>query len=569
MPDLIPDSPPPTVDTEALISPGRYRKILLLAVLTVSVVAIGPLLLVTGLDYSQSKDAFGAEQARQRILRVDNASRTLLDFLEQRSSALEYVARDEEPRKLQEEHELSRVLRNLQQSFGGFSDLGIVGRGGDLIGYSGPFELAGRSYLGSPGFLESMGVGVHISDVFLGHRDAPHFVLSVRKRFEAYGEIVLRASIDSEVLTRVVHSLRADSAEDAFILNREGVLQTPSRRHGSVLELARPPLPVDLEDSGQVDYPGGSEGQDVLSYAAVSGSPFVVALVAPASGGGPGLATLRRNLLLFLVLSAILVLGVVVWGARKMVDRMKEADLQRAAAYHRMEYSNKMAALGRLSAGVAHEINNPVAVISEKAGLFKDLLELADAPPPKEKMVDLLDSVLNSAERCGTITHRLLGFARHMEVEAEEIELDSLLREVLSFLEKEASYRRIEVTFDVPENLPTIHSDQGQLQQVFLNILNNAFAAVDDGGRIDIGMAARDARAVEVWIQDDGVGIPDEVLSHIFEPFFSTKKGTGTGLGLSITYGIMRKLGGDVSAQSRVGEGTRFTVVLPLTDGKI
>jgi two-component system NtrC family sensor kinase len=228
-----------------------------------------------------------------------------------------------------------------------------------------------------------------------------------------------------------------------------------------------------------------------------------------------------------------------------------------------MEYQNNMAALGRLSAGVAHEINNPVSIISEKAGLLKDLVLMSDAPPPKEKILALLDSVLRSADRCGGITHRLLGFAKHMQVQTEIIELDVLLREVLGFLEKEAAYRGIRIEFDFPEDPPDIVSDRGQLQQVFLNIINNAFAAVEDGGRIQIGIIEEEAGSVAVWIQDDGVGISEENLAHIFDPFFTTKKGAGTGLGLSITYGIVQKLGGEISVQSQVGVGTRFVVTLP------
>ena len=106
-------------------------------------------------------------------------------------------------------------------------------------------------------------------------------------------------------------------------------------------------------------------------------------------------------------------------------------------------------------------------------------------------------------------------------------------------------------------------SDRGQLQQVFLNIINNAFAAVEDHGRIEIGIRDAGEGKLAVWISDNGVGIPEEHLSRIFDPFFTTKKGAGTGLGLSITYGIVQKLGGEITVQSRVGEGTRFTVTLP------
>jgi two-component system NtrC family sensor kinase len=133
----------------------------------------------------------------------------------------------------------------------------------------------------------------------------------------------------------------------------------------------------------------------------------------------------------------------------------------------------------------------------------------------------------------------------------------------LSFLEKEALFRNIEVKLQLAENLPRIASDQGQLQQVFLNILNNAFAAVDDGGVVTITTWENDLDTVGVSIQDNGTGMSEETLKQIFEPFFTTKRGYGTGLGLPITYGIVKRMGGDIKVQSREKEGTTFTVYLP------
>jgi two-component system, NtrC family, sensor kinase len=183
--------------------------------------------------------------------------------------------------------------------------------------------------------------------------------------------------------------------------------------------------------------------------------------------------------------------------------------------------------------------------------------------PHREKALSLLDSVLGSVERCKRITHRLLGFAKHMDVRVEPIDIPRLLEEVVGFLGKEAEYRNIRITFSVQDGVPSVESDRGQLQQVFLNILNNAVAEVKDGGHIDIAVRAVPDRGVAVAIRDDGVGIPPENLQRVFEPFFTTKEGSGTGLGLSITYGIVKKLGGDITVESEVGVGTCFVVSLP------
>jgi two-component system NtrC family sensor kinase len=150
-----------------------------------------------------------------------------------------------------------------------------------------------------------------------------------------------------------------------------------------------------------------------------------------------------------------------------------------------------------------------------------------------------------------------------MEVEIEVLDLNGLLKEVLGFLEKEAEFRKITVTLELAEDLPRIASDRGQLQQVFLNILNNAYAAVKDGGAITIRTWKEDDDTAAAAVQDNGHGMSDEIKARIFEPFFSTKGGYGTGLGLSITYGIIKKLGGAVRVDSTLGEGTTFTVYLP------
>jgi len=561
--DTIPEAPPPGGDEEPLLSAARYRKILLAAVISVSVVAIAPLLIMTGVNYYQYEQAFQEEQTRPMVRFVTNGKQSIEAFLSERTAALQYVLREETHDGLQDPELLARVLANMKAAFGGFVDLGLIEADGTQVSYAGPYELEGRNYEAYPWFQEVIRQGVYVSDVFLGYRDFPHFVIAIFRETGPGQGFVLRATIDTDFIDRLVRTLLIQPGGDAFLIDHDGILQSRSRSHGGILELAQiPSLPFSNQtELMQLQDDAGET--HVVAYAQVDGSPFILAMVSHGGALQAGWPTLRRNLAIFLAVSVVLILGVVIWGAYWMVNRAREADLHRAATYHKMEYTNKMAALGRLSAGVAHEINNPVAIITEKAGLLKDLLLMSEQMPPKERMVELVDSVLRSADRCGGITHRLLGFAKHMQVQAETIDLDLLLKEVLGFLEKEAAYRELEVVLEFPPDPPTTVSDRGQLQQVFLNIINNAFAAVDDGGRIEIGIREVELGSVAIWVEDDGVGIPEENLAHIFDPFFSTKKGAGTGLGLSITYGIVEKLGGEIAVNSKVGEGTRFRVTFP------
>jgi signal transduction histidine kinase len=262
-------------------------------------------------------------------------------------------------------------------------------------------------------------------------------------------------------------------------------------------------------------------------------------------------------------LSILAILGVIWWVSANLVSRIYEADQRRAAMLHEVEYTNKLASIGRLAAGVAHEINNPVAIINEKVGLMTDLLRHAPEFPQRERFLQQARAIKESVKRVSNITHRLLGFARHLPVRTEEIHLDVLIQEVLGFLGREAEYRNIDIAVNIPEEVPRVLSDKSQLQQVLLNILNNALAAVPDGGAITITVGQENADQVSIQVSDNGKGIPKEDLNNIFEPFFSTKGERGTGLGLSITYGIVQKLGGRIEVDSEVDQGTTFTVCLP------
>ncbi|OIP91082.1 MAG: hypothetical protein AUK24_03450 [Syntrophaceae bacterium CG2_30_49_12] len=543
----------------------RYRRLWKYSVSLTALVSLAPLIIMTVVNYYQYQKVLRVEMIHPISQLASNTKRSLESFIEERISALNLIIHDKSFEDLADQEKLIAVFGNMKNSFGGFVDLGLINAEGYQRTYVGPYELKGKNYRDQDWFHEVSLRGVYVSDVFMGYRNFPHFVIAVKNERAGGSFYVLRATIDAETpIQKIISPLDLRPSTDVFVINREGILQTSSRFHGRILERSSVVAPP-FSSRPEVLEGHTREGQSyLLGYAYIERTPFILMIVAQPQALMKNWLSVRRDLIWFLIGSMVLILLVILWGSTYMVSRLREADLKRAALLHNAEYTNKMASIGRLAAGVAHEINNPLAIINEKAGLVKDLALLTEDFPQKEKIIKIIDSLLANVERCSTITHRLLGFAKRMDVHLETINLELLIREVLGFLEKEASYRDISVDFHIPEGFPSIQSDRGQLQQVFLNIINNAFAAVGEGGKIDISMREeRDGDAVAVTIKDNGHGISEEDLKRIFEPFFTTKKEGGVGLGLSITYGIVEKLGGRISVESKVGQGTGFTVILP------
>ncbi|MFH1843043.1 MAG: ATP-binding protein, partial [bacterium] len=539
----------------------RYEVLRRYAVLSAVVVSLTPLIIMTLLGYYQYERAFKAELIGPISRLVSNAKQSLEFFLQERRSALSMIVGDKSFEELTDDATLRRTFVNLKRSFGGFVDLGLIDNEGKQRSYVGPYELLGKDYRQQEWFHEVRQRGVHVSKVFLGHREFPHFVIAVKHENPDGDWHVLRATIDSEELEKRILVEGLHDSSDAFLIDREGLLQSSSRMFGE--RLNKIPLDVPLRTTGaevqEVTDPSGEPL--IMGWAPIASSPFIFVLIKRSRTALENWNTLRTELLVFMAISIVLILAVVWLGSTYMVRRIREADHRRAQVLHGVEYTNRMATIGRLAAGVAHEINNPLAIINEKAGLLQDIISLDDTMPQREKFRGLADSIVASVTRASKVTHRLLGFARHMDVQTEPIDLESLVTEVLGFLEKEASYRNIKMTTLAADDLPTIQSDRGQLQQVFLNIINNAVAAVSDGGAINTTLKLWGDGKVAVIIMDDGFGIEKEDLSRIFEPFYTTKKDGGTGLGLSITYGIVQKLGGSIRAESEPGEWTRFTVI--------
>jgi two-component system NtrC family sensor kinase len=223
--------------------------------------------------------------------------------------------------------------------------------------------------------------------------------------------------------------------------------------------------------------------------------------------------------------------------------------------------SRKMAAIGNLTAGIAHELNNPLNNISLTA---EALIEDFDRWSDQEKM-KMLRTIEEQLERAGNTVANLLDFTRRDESSFERLSVNDVLTRTVNLMSNEISLNGIELDLQLGRNLPTVRGSAHDLQQVFLNLVLNAIQAMPDKGTLGVRSFASDG-SVKIDVSDTGVGIPAENRDKIFDPFFTTKEvGKGTGLGLSVSYGIIKKHHGHLSVSSEVGKGTTFSVVLPVT----
>ena len=223
--------------------------------------------------------------------------------------------------------------------------------------------------------------------------------------------------------------------------------------------------------------------------------------------------------------------------------------------------SHKLTAVGTLTAGVAHELNNPINnMMLTAAALEEDYADMDDAG-----RMELVRDLVSESERARDIVRNLLDFARESEVQLAPLDVEQIIGETLQLAANHVKLARVKVRGEVEENLPAVYGDRHQLTQVFLNLVLNALDAMPGGGTLTISIEKTDDRSfVNVDFADTGVGIPEPALDRIFDPFFSTKKqAKGTGLGLSVSLGIIKQHGGDIRVQSEVGAGTTFTVSLP------
>lgn len=438
-------------------------------------------------------------------------------------------------------------------------DLQLIDTTGTQLAYIGPYKekIKGKNYKDAPWFSQVLVRGTHVSDVFTGYRNYPHFVIALTDPMKTY---VLRATINSSIFNSLLYSAQIGPNGDAYILNSNGEFQTPSLQRTTTLD------PTEIRMlKHHVDTEVATDDTYLYASKWLNGNLWLLVVKTSITDNLEVFYHYRTRIILTVVLISVLFLLFSIGISRLIVARLERTDREQNALDQQMAHIEKMANIGRLAAGIAHEINNPLQLIQMQAGWIEELLA-EEKPENIENLAEYQKSVgkiKQHVTRAGTITHRLLGFSRKISAEYD-VQVNELLRETISFLESEANSNNIVLNLQFDENLPTLRTDGSQVQQVLLNLIENSLDAVGADGQIDI-ITTRTKDELHIRIADNGPGIKPEVMRKLWEPFYTTKEpGKGTGLGLSICSDIAHKLGGQITAENRPEGGAVFTLQLPL-----
>ncbi len=461
---------------------------------------------------------------------------------------------------------MASYLQNLRQVSDAFIDVGFLNSEGIQIGYAGPFLfLQGKDYSNEKWFETLMGQdqGYFISDIYLGFRKKPHFTIATKQLIDG-NNYIMRSTLDPDKLYMFMRNISHGKEVESALINSKGFYQIVDPDRGELLGLSEylPPQAAGPE----VDEIRKNGDSVLIAYAWLKETPWALIVRQPLSIVHAGMYQTRR------IMTAVqsfflLIIGVAIWlTTSKQIKKAENVSQKRDELQHQLVHASKLASVGELATGVAHEINNPLAIITATSGVVRDMLDPEfnlDASP--ENITKELDTIDSAAFRARKITRQLLDMGRKNTPRLVPCNVNNTLDDVMSGIkEHEFKVEDIEVLREYEPDIPEIPLDHDQIRQVFLNLINNAGDAITGPGTITISTKSDD-KNIRIVISDTGEGMDTERIKQIFNPFYTTKEtGKGTGLGLSVSLGIVESMGGTVDVQSLKGSGSSFTISLPV-----
>ncbi len=528
------------------------------------------LILIVGYYYFTTSLESSAIASMKRI--VEDHGQMIDSFLSERKADLEFILHSYDFNDMADPLILDNTFKRLKKESSAFIDLGVFNKDGIHVAYQGPYRLVGRDYAKEEWFKEVMKKGQYISDIFLGFRRIPHFVIAL-KREDAEKSWVIRATIDTYMFCNLVKKVRIGKTGEAYILNADGILQTDRRSGGTPMDKPADTIKYLKSHSDIKIY--AQEQEYIYATTWLKDDNWMLVVRQEKADTFSAFRTASYIIIFISIIGGGIIIAAAFFMTGRIVRRLEKMDTEKEQLSQQLIGASRLAELGEMSTGFAHEINNPLQIIKSEQSLMEmNMSELKEAGQLKksaslDEIEDSMEQIKLQVSRCSKITQQILKFGRQSEPERLDVDLRDFIPEVTDMVAKKASVHGISVKQNVAEDTPSVYGDTSQLQQVLLNLFNNAMDATIDqhgtsGGELSIEAGPKENGNVEIKVTDNGSGISPENLSKIFSPFFTTKPvGKGTGLGLSVCYGIIDKMGGTMTATSEKGVGTTFIINLP------
>jgi len=518
--------------------------------------------------------SYSRNQVKNELIRIAADHRCLIDqFFEEKISDLKFISSLYTIDEISKTTILTDIFQKLQKDSKVFIDFGVFDDKGNHLAYAGPYNLKGKNYSQTEWFKAVKNKGLYISDEFLGYRNIPHFIIAVQKNDDVR-TWYLRATIDTFSFNNLVERIRIRKTGEAYIVNKNGIFQTRRRSGGNIMELDPDYGDYQIGDKKKASFTAGKKISEKYLYAMESLKHTKWVMMVRQE-----MFDAYAPLILSAIVSVMIILGggtiVVIMGyvlASGMAERLNIMNMEKRQMKTQLIIAGKLAEVGEMSTGIAHEINNPLQVMKSEVTMIREIVSNIEHLVKKQEsenldmLKDSVDQIFIQIDRCGKITQGLLNFARKTESTIKPLLLQELLPKIIGMVEQRARVENIRIIQEIDQDIPEIMNDPNQLQQVFLNLLNNAIYALKgkSAGEIRIHINQQGSDVI-ISVADNGCGFASKNIEKAFLPFFTTKPvGEGTGLGLSNAYGIIKGLGGDMTLSSELNAGTVFTIRLPI-----
>ena len=550
-----------------------YRALTRNMTLAIIIVSFIPVFFVSGTISYQFRVVYREKVLAHLQELIQKHKQRIDDFLKEKLADIKFLSSSSDFLQFSDQAFLQEKLARLRQEYGFvFVDLGVVTAEGLQIAYAGPFKLGAARYAETDWFQQALEKDSVISDVFLGLRGLPHFIVAVKNQHNGRPWI-LRATIDFGAFNRLVENIRIGETGFAYILNKNGQFQTkstqnfkPTGRCYGHFFACDDTLPDERVLTEERRDESGVESVYVAAF--LKDRSWLLVYKQVSSDAFSELKRTQSIALLIIILGGLAIVTMAYLLSVRMVKRIERADGEKEMMNQQVIETGKLASVGELAAGIAHEINNPVAIMVEEAGWIGDLLEEQEFEQAEtlDELNRALKQINTQGKRCKEITHKLLSFARKTDSRIQTVQINEMIEDVVGLSAQRAKFANVKLWTGLQKGLPTFQASLSEMQQVLLNLINNALDAMEKkGGTVKLTTQMQDGNII-IRIEDDGPGIPRANLGRIFDPFFTTKPvGKGTGLGLSICYGIIKKMDGDIDVNSVVGVGTTFNIRIPIS----